>query len=314
MFSFEKRSLRMTDKEQRMRKVISSKKCNDCGKELPEDSSFCQYCGSNNIRTEEKQVEIIKECISCGKELPDDSTFCQYCGSNHISTKRVPLKRIKKCGNCGNTLPDDSTFCQYCGSNNLTIDYQREIENYSKRNNTFELDTKTVDKRKRKISISIRAIIAFVLIVICLFLAFVLFDITGALTKEVDEGSLQKDPFYYSTQYASSRNYVVEFKAPVDKELYVYIKEINKDAVLSLFVEKGRDYRINLSYGDYQFYFATGNNWLGESLLFGLDTECYMENNIVDTTKWSEDIVHYFSFGPINRETIKRINRFQFAK
>lgn len=62
------------------------KKCNSCGKELPEDSLFCQYCGSKDILSVETQSNNrnFKRCIDCGKELPLDSDFCQYCGSNNI--------------------------------------------------------------------------------------------------------------------------------------------------------------------------------------------------------------------------------------
>ena len=27
----------------------------------------------------------MKVCANCGKELPEDSVFCQYCGSNRVS-------------------------------------------------------------------------------------------------------------------------------------------------------------------------------------------------------------------------------------
>lgn len=29
----------------------------------------------------------MKYCKNCGKELPDDSVFCQYCGSNSVEDK-----------------------------------------------------------------------------------------------------------------------------------------------------------------------------------------------------------------------------------
>ena len=77
-------------------------KCNDCGKELPDDSCFCQYCGSKNIKKVIPQNDnpkriIYKRCMDCGKELPDDSEFCQYCGSKRVATVKDDSEtKIKK--------------------------------------------------------------------------------------------------------------------------------------------------------------------------------------------------------------------------
>lgn len=49
------------------------KKCLSCGKILPDDSNFCQYCGSMDVK-------ISVYCRKCGKEIPSDSLYCPYCG------------------------------------------------------------------------------------------------------------------------------------------------------------------------------------------------------------------------------------------
>ena len=69
------------------------KKCINCGKELLDDSLFCQYCGSDKIETIEKIV--FKRCIDCGKELPSDSDFCQYCGSKRVAIVNKSLSNDK---------------------------------------------------------------------------------------------------------------------------------------------------------------------------------------------------------------------------
>ena len=59
------------------------------------------------------------KCPKCGKPLPDDSEFCQYCGERIetvISISGTPTQNMeKKCPKCGMPLPEDSDFCQYCG-------------------------------------------------------------------------------------------------------------------------------------------------------------------------------------------------------
>ena len=47
--------------------------CNSCGKQIPDTSKFCNYCGANNNQ---------KICPHCGHTLPLDSVFCNYCGKN----------------------------------------------------------------------------------------------------------------------------------------------------------------------------------------------------------------------------------------
>lgn len=49
--------------------------CIYCGKQLPEDSEFCVYCG-NPI--EKAQAP---HCSKCGGSVPNDSGFCSYCGT-----------------------------------------------------------------------------------------------------------------------------------------------------------------------------------------------------------------------------------------
>lgn len=72
-------------------------KCPNCGKELAEDSKFCEFCGSklnfatvSDISQEEvshTSVESETEskgtitCPNCGKAIAHDSKFCEFCGA-----------------------------------------------------------------------------------------------------------------------------------------------------------------------------------------------------------------------------------------
>lgn len=63
--------------------------CNDCGKELLDDSIFCQYCGSKNIKERLGDGTTNKFCNSCNKNVPNDSIFCPYCGNKNIADLSV---------------------------------------------------------------------------------------------------------------------------------------------------------------------------------------------------------------------------------
>lgn len=47
-------------------------RCFSCGKEIPERSAFCPYCGKEQVR--------IQFCLHCGAQLGEDSAFCAKCG------------------------------------------------------------------------------------------------------------------------------------------------------------------------------------------------------------------------------------------
>jgi len=49
--------------------------CAACGKPLPEDATFCPYCGAAAPKVAEKRF-----CTSCGAELRADAKFCAKCG------------------------------------------------------------------------------------------------------------------------------------------------------------------------------------------------------------------------------------------
>lgn len=47
--------------------------CKSCGKEIPEDAVFCQYC---TVKIENEEVQT---CKNCGADLPEGAIYCPYC-------------------------------------------------------------------------------------------------------------------------------------------------------------------------------------------------------------------------------------------
>jgi len=58
--------------------------CNQCGKEIPENSKFCNFCGA----------KVGNNCPQCGTELPEGSKFCHICGTPLEAS--IPVAPVKK--------------------------------------------------------------------------------------------------------------------------------------------------------------------------------------------------------------------------
>ena len=69
------------------------RKCKDCGKELPEGSLFCQYCGSSNIDNGE-EAETVKIDISDDSDSNLGTLNSYYSYQNDYSEK--PKRRGKR--------------------------------------------------------------------------------------------------------------------------------------------------------------------------------------------------------------------------
>ncbi|NMC76450.1 MAG: zinc ribbon domain-containing protein [Candidatus Methanofastidiosa archaeon] len=71
--------------------------CFKCGKELPNDSYFCDSCGTN-IKPNEKAANTV-HCIMCGKLISKEGKYCIYCGNKNANLKSNTDKTHAKRGN-----------------------------------------------------------------------------------------------------------------------------------------------------------------------------------------------------------------------
>ncbi|MBQ8784142.1 MAG: zinc ribbon domain-containing protein [Clostridia bacterium] len=66
---------------------VTAVKCNSCGEEIREGSSFCGKCGTkinelNELRQNvENEVSLSNACQNCGAKLADGANFCSRCGA-----------------------------------------------------------------------------------------------------------------------------------------------------------------------------------------------------------------------------------------
>ena len=75
-----------------MNKLVKKTICAECNADVPEDSLFCPYCGSKNIKSSffDNGNNRYKKCVNCNELVPNDALYCQYCG------KKTDIKQIEE--------------------------------------------------------------------------------------------------------------------------------------------------------------------------------------------------------------------------
>ena len=60
-----------------------------------------------------------KKCVNCGQELPDHAKFCNECGADTaevMTIESISVPSQTSCPVCGQSLDSNSNFCDNCGS------------------------------------------------------------------------------------------------------------------------------------------------------------------------------------------------------
>lgn len=92
--------------------------CPNCGAEMPNQSMFCNVCGSQLVHKKEKTNNL---CSNCGAEIEEGYLFCTSCGSKVSDMKKeepnvLECSDIENCPNCGKEINPGNAFCTSCGT------------------------------------------------------------------------------------------------------------------------------------------------------------------------------------------------------
>ena len=71
--------------------------CKSCGKEIDDNSAFCQFCGTK--QNENKKISVIentKICSVCGEEYKSGKGYCPFCTADYL-----PIDKLNDEFNCG---------------------------------------------------------------------------------------------------------------------------------------------------------------------------------------------------------------------
>lgn len=110
--------------------------CNNCGKEISQNSKFCNHCGNKIILKKNSQSSEIVEQVHV-ESVEDYVWTCDYCDkefdSKFESDKHEEIceknpNNIKDeskiaCAKCGSENKDEAKFCKKCGNEMSTEEY-----------------------------------------------------------------------------------------------------------------------------------------------------------------------------------------------
>lgn len=97
-------------------------KCQGCGRENPDDSSFCNACGKaikTPLDVRVSEAEGTKACPYCGASNPAVASFCQNCVKAFPTQAPIAAQAPRKlssrrCWQCGGEVDIFDTVCPTC--------------------------------------------------------------------------------------------------------------------------------------------------------------------------------------------------------
>lgn len=97
-------------------------KCQGCGRENPDDSSFCNACGKaikTPLDVRVSEAEGTKACPHCGASNPAVASFCQNCVKAFPTQAPIAAQAPRKlssrrCWQCGGEVDIFDTVCPTC--------------------------------------------------------------------------------------------------------------------------------------------------------------------------------------------------------
>ena len=140
--------------------------CSKCGKLLPDDSRFCDKCGSSletdrkirkiQIKKEkaEKTIESVIDSLSNDRKKEQAENISQNKSDVKNPSGSSDSRKVIYCGKCGTQLPSGATFCKTCGykmdnaSQGHKASVQEDAKSVSKSTQTTKSANSLTSKKK----------------------------------------------------------------------------------------------------------------------------------------------------------------------
>ena len=237
--------------------------CNKCRNTIPNESNFCQYCGT------EVHVEKQNICKKCGVEYPDDSVFCPYCGDK--------INRIDR-----HTI--QSTQFGYVP--NMFSKHQKPE---AASNEVIEKDGP--DKLKRFCIAACIVLAALAVVVIC-----VVNSDSNSYSKVTDnqaeELTYVAEPTSGAVIFGQHGDSYIQVKTS-SQACLVKLKDIYGNDKMAFYVRANETAKVAVPTEYMYVYFASGDTWYGYDKLFGENTYYSKDDTGIDFSQYMMEYTLY---------------------
>lgn len=155
--------------------------CAQCGKGLPEDALFCEYCGCKVEKIEVKKPEVIAI-------VENDTNVIEEIIETVLGDEDIPVENTitedkKVCKKCGKEIDEDSMFCEYCGCKIEQAEKLQSMEEKSIITDAATEDKNTIQQKRQYTSIRKKICIGVLIILAVLGMLLVYSKMTDKPTE-----------------------------------------------------------------------------------------------------------------------------------
>lgn len=200
------------------------------------------------------------------------------------------------CRKCGKRIPSDSLFCGYCGEKVVvgnTEEYRRVPPTpYNTYSSAKSQKTNGDSKYYLKVFLALLAIAT----VIYLCCADAIKDsattvrtnpVTTVSPVTTPKPSKLPENGHVFIGAGLDRESEITIKSSTRNSCYIKLKDTRGNDVFSFFVRSGCTVTVDVPAGRYYVYFAYGDEWYGTSKLFGENTVCAKDDDLMDFSNYT---------------------------
>ncbi len=264
-----------------------------------------------NAKTSQEESSSVRYSLSAEGDTSDNNG--RFYG-NDLLLKTEDKPKNRYCTNCGNLLPSDCKFCPNCGHKVEASATPLSQSPYTIKQETtpsYVYTYSPTPTQKKQNSTQANKILIIIGIIFALVIAIIFID---AFVSDNDSDlTPMTEPISGEilTGVEAYDGSTITITASGGESCVVKLKTSSGVTRLSFYVRAGTTVTVGVPSEYLYVYFASGDTWYGNELLFGEHTSYSMDDEILDFTEYSWEYTLYpvssgnFSETPIDADEFK---------